>query len=100
MRTADPKGTARRVNAACQFMLSGRPSTRAFDNCFEMWDSHMVAAKVYRRALNNSVLMAAMPLYLNIELCRKDYEEFLRAPHELKDPTAWPYFVYVSQETR
>ena len=66
-----------RINFACRVMLAGRTQTRAFDNCFEMWDGHEVAAKIYRRALKNPKLMAAMPKYLDIELCRRDYEAFI-----------------------
>lgn len=70
----DPKQQDYRVEFAVRVILSGTNTTRRFDTCFEMNDGKQVAARIYRRALKNPRLMAALPKYLNIEMCREDYE--------------------------
>ena len=69
----DKDARAYRVSFACARILSGGATTRAFDTCFEMGDGNQVAARVYRRALKNPRLMAALPRYLNVGMARADY---------------------------
>lgn len=69
----DPEQRAYRVEFACRHILRGSRITRHFDTCFEMGDSDEVAARVYRRALKNPRLMAALPRYLNVDLCLENY---------------------------
>ncbi len=69
--------TQHRVNFVCAYILRGRQTTRTFDGCFEMGDGDMVAAKVYRRALRNPRLMAALPRYLTVDSCREQYVRLL-----------------------
>jgi len=71
----DPKQQAYRVEFAINVILRGANTTRRFDACFEMDDSDGVAARVYRRALKNPRLMAALPRYLNLERCLESYEK-------------------------
>jgi hypothetical protein len=72
----DSKEQRDRVDFACRVILSGAETTRNFDGCFENDDNRQVAAHVYRRALKNPKLMAALPRYLDVELCQRDYEKF------------------------
>lgn len=67
----DPKQQSYRVDFACSVILSGREITRKFDTCFEMGDGDEVCARIYRRALKNPRLMAALPKYLRVESCRE-----------------------------
>lgn len=76
-----------RVNFACQTMLNYAKSknpyspntSRKFDTCFEMGsvDAAMVAAKVYRRALKNPLLMEVLHKFINVEMAKRNYEDFL-----------------------
>lgn len=67
--------TQDRIAFAAQVILRERSTTRNFDNCFEMGDADKVGAGLYKRALKNPKLMYLMPRYVNLELCRKNYEE-------------------------
>lgn len=73
METIDSSKTSYRVNFACQRILSGRQTTRSFDNCFENDDAHIVGGKVYARALKNPKLMDALPRYLDADMCKADH---------------------------
>ena len=42
-----------RVNFAASYISSGRPSTRHFDTCFEMYDGTEVCAALLRRVKRN-----------------------------------------------
>lgn len=57
--------TQDRINIACKVILSGKPTTRNFDNCFEMGDGDEVMRGVYQRALKNPKLKEALPRYLS-----------------------------------
>lgn len=63
-----------RINYACLIIAKNSTSNRSFDNCFEMGDAKLVAAGVYKRALKNQKIMANLHNYLNIELCKIDYQ--------------------------
>ena len=67
--------TQDRINFAAQVILREGSTTRNFDNCFEMGDADNVGAGLYKRALKNPKLMRLMPIYVNLDLCRKNYEE-------------------------
>jgi len=71
----DPEQMAYRVQFACAFILSARRDSRLFDTCFEMGDGSKVAARIYRRALKNPRLMESMSRYLDVAMCRRDYEK-------------------------
>lgn len=83
----DEKQQSYRVNFACLTMLNYAKSrqcsspnpSRKFDTCFEMGeaDANMVAAKVYRRALKNPLLMEVLPKFINVEMAKRNYEDFL-----------------------
>jgi len=66
--------TQERIDTACRVILPGRPTTRNFNSCFENADSHQVGAGVWKRALKNPKIMAALPRYLVADYCRRDYE--------------------------
>lgn len=71
-----PDNFAGRVNYAAKVIVSGRPSTRAFDNCFENYDGDVVSAALVRRAERNKRLAENLPRYLNTELALKAFERF------------------------
>jgi hypothetical protein len=75
MRTTDDEAFAYRVNFAARVIAEGRPTTRNFDNCFEMWDSDEVATMVYRRSLSNPKIAANIWRYLNRESVTKAAEQ-------------------------
>lgn len=70
----DPQQRAYRVDFACRHILRrGGHESRRFDTCFEMGDGDEVAARVYKRALKNPRLMAALPRYLRVDMCLENY---------------------------
>lgn len=63
------------VNFVCATILSGRNTSRRFDSCFENGTERnkLVAASVYKRALKNNNIMAALDRYLDVQMCKSDY---------------------------
>lgn len=61
----NPDNFAGRVNYAAKVISSGRPTSRAFDNCFENYDGDEVAAALVRRAEKNPRLAANLFRYIN-----------------------------------
>lgn len=49
-----------RVNFAANYLARGIVSTRALDNCFEMFDGDMVVTALTRRAMKNRKLYDAI----------------------------------------
>lgn len=59
MKTLNPDNFKYRVNYAAQCFMKGIHS-RAFDNCFEMFDGDAVVVALMRRALKNDKLKQAI----------------------------------------
>ena len=53
-----------RVNYAARHIVSGRPTTRTFDSCFECFDGEAVVLALCRRAEKNERLRQALPRYI------------------------------------
>lgn len=60
-----PDNYAGRVNYAAKVISEGRPTSRAFDNCFENYDGDEVAAALVRRAEKNPRLAANLFRYID-----------------------------------
>ena len=76
----DMYGFCARVAFAHRFILSGNRPTRKFETCFEMWDGHLVAAALYRKAQKNPRLMAAIPDYLAMTELERSAEKYSTLP--------------------
>lgn len=61
---ASQKTFSERVNYAARWIVSGRPTTRSFDNCFENSDGDAVVLALCRRAEKNERLRQALPRYI------------------------------------
>lgn len=71
----DPAQQSYRVDFACRVILSGAETTRLFNTCLEMGDDVAVAARIYKRALKNPRLMAALPKYIDLDFCKESYSK-------------------------
>lgn len=58
-RLNDPENFRGRVNYAAKVIAYGHRPTRAFDSCFENYDSDEVATAILRRSRKNARLAAA-----------------------------------------
>lgn len=67
-----------RVNRAASHISRGTPSTRHFDNCFEMYDGAYVVAALARRirAKPDGTLALNITKYLTPESIHDRYQEF------------------------
>lgn len=65
-RLNDPENFRGRVNYAAKVIAYGRRPTRAFDNCFENYDSDEVATAILRRSKKNARLAANLQRYLSL----------------------------------
>lgn len=74
-RLNDPENFVGRVNYAAQVIANRRPTSRAFDNCFENSDGDAVAAALMRRADKNPKLAANLPRYIDEAMARAAYAE-------------------------
>lgn len=75
-----PDNFAGRVSYAAKVIASGRPTSRAFDNCFENYDNDEVAAAVYRRSLKNPKIATNIFRYLNREVTMESVERLKDVP--------------------
>ena len=64
-RLNDPQHFSGRVAYAAATIAAGRPTSRAFDNCFENSDGDEVSTIVYRRSLRNPKIAVNIWRYLN-----------------------------------
>lgn len=71
-----------RVNFAASYIAQGRPATRRFDTCFEMYDGDYVAEALYRRVLAhpNSQLAKRIWSYIGRELVERNHEKLKNIP--------------------
>jgi hypothetical protein len=67
-RLNDPKNFSGRVAYAAATIAAGRPTSRAFDNCFENSDGDEVSTIVYRRSRRNPKIAANIWRYLDREV--------------------------------
>lgn len=58
------KTFSERVNYAAKWIVSGRPTTRSFDSCFENSDGDAVVLALCRRAEKNDRLRQSLPRYI------------------------------------
>jgi hypothetical protein len=58
------KTFSERVNYAARWIVSGRPTSRSFDSCFECWDGDAVVLALCRRAEKNDRLRQSLPRYI------------------------------------
>jgi len=72
----EPDNFIGRVNLAASYMTKGRATTRTFDTCFEMYDGDVVACAIYRRAIKNPKLEAALPRYLSVSMRDDTLKQF------------------------
>jgi hypothetical protein len=79
-RLNDPGNFAGRVAYAASVIANGRPTSRAFDNCFENYDGDEVSAILVRRAAKNSKLAANIWRYLNQEFVTERIARFANVP--------------------
>lgn len=68
-RVYEPEAFKARVDLACRYIAAGRPTTRTFDTCFEMYDGDAVAVAVYRRAQRNPNIKRNLWRYLGRSVC-------------------------------
>ena len=64
------KTFSERVNYAARWIVSGRPTTRSFDSCFECFDGEAIVLALCRRAQKNEKLRHALPRYIAEESIR------------------------------
>lgn len=67
-RLNDPENFSGRVAYAAAVIAAGRPTSRAFDNCFENSDGDEVSTIIYRRSFGNPKIAANIWRYLNREV--------------------------------
>lgn len=67
-RLNDRQNFSGRVSYAAASIAAGRPTSRAFDNCFKNSDGDEVSTIVYRRWLKNPKIATNIWRYLNREV--------------------------------
>lgn len=59
------KSLTERVNYAARVIKNGRPTSRAFDDCFENGDGDEVVRALVRKSKENPILAANLPKYID-----------------------------------